>query len=67
MRERAGRAPAAYARLLGHLLSHTNRPFWYCDDLSVIVAELRGHADDTDIRRIREHALRLGCRGAADW
>ena len=67
MRERVGRAPAAYARLLGHLLSHTNRPFWGCDDLNGIVAELRGRADDLDTRRIREQALRLGCRGAADW
>jgi hypothetical protein len=67
MRKRVGHAPAAYARLLGHLLSHTNRPFWGCDDLNGIVAELRGRADDLDTRRIREQALRLGCRGAADW
>jgi hypothetical protein len=67
MRERVSRAPAAYARLLGHLLLHTNPPFWGCDDLRGIVTELRGRAGDTDIRRIREQALRLGCRGAADW
>jgi hypothetical protein len=38
-----------------------------CDDLNAIVTELRGRADDTDIRRLLEQALRLGCRGAADW
>ena len=66
-RDGVARAPAAYARLLGHLLSNTDRPFWGCDDLNAIVTELRGRADDTDIRRLLEQALRLGCRGAAEW
>jgi len=65
--ERVERAPAAYARLLAHLLSGTNQPFWECHYLSGIVAGLRGHADDADIRRIREQGVRLGCAGAADW
>jgi hypothetical protein len=33
-RDGVARAPAAYARLLGHLLSNTDRPFWGCDDLN---------------------------------
>jgi len=65
--EHIERAPAAYARLLAHLLSGTNLPFWECHYLPGIVARLHGHADEADIRRIREQGLRLGCTGAADW
>ena len=65
--ERVERAPAAYARLLAHLLSGTKPPFWDCHYLQGIVARLRGRADEEDIRRIREQSLRLGCIGAADW
>jgi hypothetical protein len=61
------RAPAAYARLLGHLLTGTKPPFWDCHYLQAIVAGLRGRAKEEDIRRIREQGLRLGCLGAADW
>jgi hypothetical protein len=61
------RAPAAYARLLGHLLTGTNPPFWDCHYLQKIAPGLRGRADEGDIRRIREQGSRLGCSGAADW
>jgi hypothetical protein len=61
------RAPAAYARLLGHLLTGTQPPFWGCHYLQAFVAGLHGRADEADIRRIREQGLRLGCIGAADW
>jgi hypothetical protein len=61
------RAPAAYARLLAHLLDGTQRPFWGCRDLKGILSHLRGQAAEADIRRIREQALRLECGGAADW
>lgn len=67
LNERVERAPAAYARLLGHLLSGTTPPFWECHYLPEIAARLQGHADEADIRRIREQGLRLGCIGAADW
>jgi hypothetical protein len=65
--EHVERAPAAYARLLGHLLAGTNPPFWECHYLQSIVAGLRGRGDEENIRRIREQGLRLGCIGAADW
>jgi hypothetical protein len=65
--EHVDRAPAAYARLLGHLLTGTQPPFWDCHFLQTIVAGLRGRANEEDIRRIREQGLRLGCIGAADW
>jgi hypothetical protein len=61
------RAPAAYARLLGHILGGTNPPFWDCHYLQDIVARLRGRADEEAMRRVREQGLRLGCIGAADW
>jgi hypothetical protein len=61
------RAPAAYARLLAHLLTGTNPPFWDCHYLQGIVVQLRSRADEEDVRRIREQGLRLGCTGAADW
>jgi len=67
LREKLQRAPAAYARLLGHLLSNTAAPFWDCHDLQEIVAGMRDQADEEDIRRIREHGLRLGCLDAVDW
>jgi hypothetical protein len=65
--EHVQRAPAAYARLVGHLLTGTTPPFWDCHDLQSIVEQLHGRADEEDVRRIREQALRLGCTNAADW
>jgi hypothetical protein len=65
--DRVDRAPAAYARLLAHLLTGTSQPFWECHYLQGIVARLHGHAEEADILRIREQGLRLGCAGAADW
>jgi hypothetical protein len=60
------RAPAEYARFLAHLLAGTNPPFWGCHYLPGIVLQLRGQADEHDIRRIREQSLRLGCTDAAE-
>ena len=65
--EHAERAPAAYARLLGHLLANTEPPFRGCYHLPDIVSKLRELANEDDIRRIREESIRLGCVGAADW
>lgn len=65
--DHAERAPAAYARLLGHLLAGTSRPFWDCHYIEGIMGKLRGHAAEEHLRRIRAEALRLGCLGAADW
>ena len=67
MDDRVGSDPAVYLRLVEHLLSHTNPPFWDCHSLPGIVAKLKETLDDTAISGIREHALRLGCTDAADW
>jgi hypothetical protein len=67
LKDHVQRAPAAYARLLGHLLVGTSPPFWDCHYLAEIVPELRDSADEADVRRIREQGLRLGCIGAAAW
>ena len=61
------RAPAAYARLVGHLLEWTSPPFWECHYLAQILAAIRDSANEGDISQIREQALRLGCAGAPDW
>lgn len=59
--------PAACARLLGHLLDGTDPPFWHCQELQTIVSRIRDAASGPDLTAIREHAIRLGCSGAADW
>ena len=62
------RAPVAYARFVGHLLSGTTQPFWDCHQLGPMVLKLRrGGAEEDDINRIREQSVRLGCTGAANW
>ena len=65
--ERAEMSPAACARLLGHLLTGTKQPFWGCDTVKEIFTKVRSEASDETATQIREHALRLGCSGAADW
>jgi hypothetical protein len=67
LKDHIERGPAAYARLLGHLLTGTNRPFWECDVVGAFMSSLNGRADEHDVRRIREQGLRLGCNGAAAW
>ena len=61
------RNPAQFARLLGHLLSGQKQRMWVCNDLERIVPRIRNRADTTDIYRIIEAALRLGCSNASAW
>lgn len=65
--ERADQSPAACARLLGHLLTGTKQPFWGCDMVKEIFTKVGSEASHETVTQIREHALRLGCTGAADW
>ncbi len=65
--EHAHRAPAAYARLLAHLLAGTEPPFWGCHYLPDLVSKVRESAGDDDLRRIREESMRLNCSGASEW
>ena len=65
--EHLDRGPAQYARLLGHLLKHTEQPFWECHALAEVVPRLRLTTDPADIEVIIEHALRLGCPDAPSW
>jgi hypothetical protein len=58
---------APIAELLAHLLGHTTEPLWDCGTLREIVARLRTGASSSALQTIREQALRLGCRDAADW
>ncbi|MEV5898330.1 hypothetical protein [Nonomuraea fuscirosea] len=65
--DRIDHAPAQFAKLVAHLLRGTQPPFYGCDSLAGIVAQLRGEAAPEHIRTIIEEALRLGCRNAAQW
>lgn len=67
LKKHVQRAPAECVRFLAHLLAGTKPPSWGCHYLPGIMLQLRGQADEHDIRRIREESLRLGCRGAAEW
>jgi hypothetical protein len=59
--------PTAYAKLLTHLLRHTNPPFYGYLRLPALVKKLRELVGPTAARDIVEEAVRLGCPGAADW
>lgn len=65
--DRVHHAPAAFAKLVAHLLRGTQSSFYGCDPLARIVEKLRGAAASEDIRTIINEALRLGCRSAAEW
>ncbi|MBF6555942.1 MAG: DUF4020 domain-containing protein [Acidimicrobiales bacterium] len=67
LRGRVDRAPKLFATLLAHLLRGTQTPFWGGHELSEVVPQLRGVADDADLLIIIEQALRLGCADAANW
>jgi len=57
--ERASQAPAAMARLLGHLLRGTQPAFYDCQALQQIVQELHSQPAPPDIRTLLEQAVRL--------
>lgn len=61
------RAPAAFAKLLAHLLRGTQQPFWVCQKLAAIVPKLAEHAEPADLEAIREGGLRLGCSEGPGW
>ena len=61
------RAPEAIARLLTHVLTGTEPPFWECHNVAEAVPILGEYVAAEDIAPIREEALRLGCAGAGDW
>lgn len=67
LKDRVISAPQPLARLLAHLLSGTELPFWGCHDLKDIFLQLSAEGDAADVRRIREEATRLGCLGASGW
>lgn len=59
--------PGQIATALAHLLQHTTGLFWGCEVLHRIVGRLSPGAGQEALTTIREHALRLGCKGAAEW
>jgi hypothetical protein len=65
--ERLAREPAAYARLVTHLLRHTQPPFYDGPPLSALVASLKRLLGPEGVRDIVQEALRLGYSGAPDW
>jgi hypothetical protein len=65
--QRIAQAPASIARLLGHLLQGTQRPFYDCYEIQRIVKVLSSDPAPADITAIREQAVRLGCADAPTW
>lgn len=65
--ERLAREPAAYARLMTHLLRHTEPPFYDGFRLPALVATLKQLLGPEGARDIVQEALRLGYSGAPDW
>jgi hypothetical protein len=65
--DRLDRAPAAFAKLLAHLLRGTEGPFWGCNYLVRMVPRLREWSDPVDVNVIVEQAIRLGCSDATGW
>ncbi|GAA3934278.1 hypothetical protein Aau02nite_25330 [Amorphoplanes auranticolor] len=64
---RLRRAPAAYGRLIGHLLSHTEPPFRDGYLVPDIVERLKANGAVEDLPVIVTAAIRLGVPGAAEW
>jgi len=65
--QRLDLSPAAFARLIGHLLRNTTAPFWGARHLTKIVPRLRDKVDASELRPLVEEALRLGCNDAPTW
>lgn len=65
--ERLRTAPSAIAKLVGHLLRHTQPPFYDCAEARRIMQHLADNAEPAELTVIREQALRLGCSDAAEW
>jgi hypothetical protein len=64
---RLDRGPAAFAKLLAHLLRGTHPPFWGGHYLAKIVPRLREQSDPEYVKAIVEEAIRLGCGNATGW
>lgn len=60
-------APAAFAKLLAHLLKHTTEPFAGCYHLRGIVSWFRDDADADHVQEILDHAVRLRCGDVSAW
>lgn len=58
--DRLSLAPRQFARLIAHLLSFTQPPFYGGYELQRIVPQLHDRADPTDLNTIRQEAVRLG-------
>lgn len=65
--ERLRRAPAAYGRLVAHLLESTEQPFYGGYFLHEIVQALKASGATDHLQSIVASATRLGITGAADW
>ena len=61
------RAPAAWARFVGHLLANTELPFWHGGEVARVVRRVRGEADPADLDAIFENAIRLGLGNPETW
>jgi hypothetical protein len=61
------KSPTSIAKLVAHLLTGTEKPFYGCYHLSKIVDAIRGEAQEEDIAIIAEQAHRLGCHNATQW
>lgn len=59
--------PQQIATALAHLLEHTTGRFHDCGTLRDLFHRLASEADQDSLTRVREHAIRLGCDGAAEW
>lgn len=67
-RGQLARAPKEYAKLVAHLLKHTELPIHNaCHDLGEIVQQLRELSETDAIEDIVTRALSLGCQQASQW
>ncbi len=60
-------APAAFGKLVAHLLGRTQQPFAECYHLAKIVPQLRKGSQSDTANTIVTEAIRLGCRNASHW
>ena len=65
--DRLNQWPESWRDLVAHLLRGTDPPFYDCHQLRDLVAALRKRDARLDLYPLLEHAIRLGCQGAADW
>lgn len=67
LQQRVIDAPDACARMIGHLMRHTQQPWWSEHDLRQLMPHLRAGSDPAHIRVIFEEAFRLGLINPDDW